>query len=398
MIIKPAGVQLGIVLVLLTASTALADKKQEFREAYQSYQQYIKAGDVEKAAEMAAESYRLGVKIYGKRSVNAASLAIDYANLLNNTGDTKRARKVLKGKLEVLEGEYGRESLKLVPVLFALGRAHYVPGKPEKGLGHYNRLSEILDSHEDELYRAKRNFDIAAALLKAEGNVDTRMFIQKAHSVYAKRLSGRDLRLGLTSYHMGLWSMSDRSYAQATDYFNGALTAFETSDGEMGSLEKTVREMLVSLYESTGQSAEATPHCLALGKARKWVTPVKPLYTREPVIPADLTDSKFSGEVRLTFTVDESGFVSNPGITSESPSEMGAAALAAIREFRYAPRFLDGKPVATDGVSFAFEFDMKRKPRFDTRFEMPPPRGFPDENRQERRDIGDAVGGKGGGK
>jgi len=398
---KSIGMLLVLLIVLVLAGTAYADKEQDFREAYQAYRQYAKAGNTEKATEMAAESYRLGVKVYGKRSVNTANLAINYAKLLNDAGDTKRARKVLKGKLEVLEREYGTESTKLLPVLFALGRAHYRADKPEKGLGYFVRLSEILDGHEDELYRAKRNFDIAVALLRREGNTDTRAFIEKAHSIYVKRLAPEDLRLGLTSYHMGLWSMSDKSHAEAIDYFTAALAAFKAGDGEMGSLEKTVREMLVGLYESAGRRADATPHCLALGKGREWATPVKPLYTKEPVIPADLSGSRFSGEVKLTFTVDASGFVSNPEVASEDPSEMDTVALAAIRGFRYAPRFVGGEPVATDGVSFTFEFDMKR--RFDTRFEMPPPRGFPGESRQERQGLDDPTGGsrdsgKGGGK
>jgi TonB family protein len=85
---------------------------------------------------------------------------------------------------------------------------------------------------------------------------------------------------------MGLWSMlSDKEYGKSVEYFNDALTAFQTNDGEMSDSEEAVRTRLVQAYESAGQSRDATQHCLALGKSQEWVVPAAPLYQRAPDIP-----------------------------------------------------------------------------------------------------------------
>jgi len=386
-------------MALLVTNTALADRRQDFREAYRAYERYAVAGDVAKAKEMAAESYRLGQKVYGKKSPDTAKLAINYAKLLNDAGDVRRSRKVLRGKLEVMEDEYGEHSIKLTSLLHELGRAHYRPNDPQRGLGHFQRASVLLEQHDDELYRAKRNFDIATELLKRGGNADTRSFIEKAHGVYSKRLEPNDFRLGLVSYHMGLWSVSDGEYAESVEYFNAALTAFQRDDGEMSDLERTVRSMLVNAYENAGQSKDATQHCLALGKSQEWVVPAKPLYLQAPDIPEELAESAFAGEVKLAFTVDAAGFVSNARIASASSSDMDSIALEAIRGFRYAPRFVDGRPVDTDGVGFTFDFARPQAKESGRRFSIPPPRGWPAGDRQEGVGSGTPpTGGSGGGK
>jgi hypothetical protein len=396
--LKTGRALLGLLVVLLIAGTAFAGKKQDLEEAQQAYQQSTMAGDVARAKEMAAESYRLGSKVYGRKSPDTAKLAINYAKLLNDAGDTRRARKVLKGKLKVMENQYGKDSIELTSLLFELGRAHYEPENPKEGLGHFQRASVLLEQRDSELYRAKRNFDIMTELLKRGGNADTRSFIEKAHGVYSKRLKPNDFRLGLTSYHMGLWSMlSDKEYAKSVEYFNAALTAFQTDDGKMSDSEEAARTRLVQAYESAGQSKDATQHCLVLGKSQEWVVPAEPLYQRAPDIPKELTKSGFAGKIEMAFTIDAAGFVSNARIVSAKSSDMDNVALDAIQGFRYAPRFVDGQPVSTDDVGYAFNMAKpKRKGRIGRRFSASPQRGFADGGQRDAEpDVG---GGQGGGK
>lgn len=57
-----------------------------------------------------------------KKHVNTAKLAINYSKLLNDTGDHKQARKVLRGKLKVLEKHYGSDAPDLVPVIIQIAK------------------------------------------------------------------------------------------------------------------------------------------------------------------------------------------------------------------------------------------------------------------------------------
>ncbi len=365
---------LGVLLVLLISSLARADTQQDFTAAYRAYQQYTDSGNASQALESASEAYRLGAKLYGKKSVSAAKLGINYATLLNDGGEFRRARRVLKGKLEIMEGEYGSDAVELVSILIELGRANFDLREPEGGLAYFDRTIGLLTNHKNPMYRGKKNFDIASILLRRQGSAFTRKYIEAAHAVYAEHLQPNDVRLGLTSYHMALWSVADEDHATAIDYLLASLGAFKTDDGKMQNLERTARTMLVAALENTGQSELATEHCIALGRDLEWTTPVRPVFSAvDPVLPEGARANALSGEVVLAFTIDEQGFVRNPSVTSSSVPAFDGPVVEMVSQFRYAPRFADGNPVATEDVSFAMSFDFSQ--RRSSRFRIPPPRG-----------------------
>ncbi len=356
----------GLLIVLFLMSPAFADKKEDFREAYQAYKGYVKAGDTEKAMEMAAESYRLGSKVFGKQNPNTAKLAINYAALLNDAGSFRKAGKVLKGKLKIMEDRYGADATELSSVLIELGRSEFDVDKPDEGLGYFIRASRVLEGHENALHRARKNFDIAMLLSKREGNAHTQEYIEKAHAIYSRELPTNDFRRGLTSYHMGRHALDEQQHEKALEYFNGSLDAFRSDDGKMGDLERTVRIQLIAPLEILQRREEATEHCLALGRAQEWKMPVLPIYRTDPVAPLSAIQAGLTGKVTMTFAVDEKGYVVDPRVARSTQKAFNQAALDMIREFRYAPRFADGKPVLTDGVKYSVRFspaDKKRKER-----------------------------------
>jgi TonB family protein len=66
--------------------------------------------------------------------------------------------------------------------------------------------------------------------------------------------------------------------------------------------------------------------------------------------PYDQIEMKF---VEVAVDVNEQGRVRDPRIVSNQGTErMGADAVEAASTARYRPRFVDGKPVATSGVTF----------------------------------------------
>lgn len=398
--LKTGKVLLGLLMALLIEGTAFADKKQDFQEAYQAYQRYMIAGDGTNAREMASESYRLGAKVYGKKDPNTAKLAINYAGLLNDAGSFRAARKVLKGKLKVMEGQYGVNATELSTILIELGRATFNPSKPSRALNHFSRASRVLENHDSALYRAKKNFDIAVILLKREGSALTQPYIEAAHGIYSRELPATDFRRGLTSYHMARHAIEQQLHENAVEYLKMSLDAFKSADAKMGDLERTVRTQLVESLEELQRHELATEHCLALGSRQEWKTPISPLYSKDPLAPPEAVAAGLTGEVTLAFAVDEKGHVVNPRIAHSTEAAFDQAALDMIRRFRYAPRFVDGRPVLTGGLEFTVRFapaqveeERRRTPGFDG-FGGPPPRW-----RLEQTDPGSEIPGpgKGGG-
>ncbi|HEY4988778.1 MAG TPA: energy transducer TonB, partial [Opitutaceae bacterium] len=74
-----------------------------------------------------------------------------------------------------------------------------------------------------------------------------------------------------------------------------------------------------------------------------------------PLYPAALKKSGLKGQAVISVRIDSKGSVDDPVIKSASDPAFGAAALAAIREWRYLPRVKDGNPVETKAdVPFVF--------------------------------------------
>ena len=387
-----------ILVVFFIAPVAAADKGKDFQRAYRSYQQHIEANNLEQALPAAEDAYNLGSRLYGRKSLNAAKLAINYATLLNDTGEFKRARRVLKGKFKIMEETYDTDADELVALLMELGRAEFDTRRPKDGLAYFERISAMLDNHENDLYRGMKNWDIVKILLRRQGNAFTRKYVEAAHEYYSNQLIPSDIRLGLASYHMALWKLADNQFEEAVSYLDASLIAFKTDESQMHELEKTVRMMLVNTLEYAKESELATTHCLALGRNQTWKVPAKPLYVSMPDFPPELTNTALVGEFTLEFTIDEDGFVRNPGVTRSTHADMDEVVMEAIGEFRYAPRFVEGKPVATEGMNYTFSIDFSRAEGKNNFFTRPPLRGWQSGSKSGDDPFTVGGGGKGGGK
>ena len=334
------------------ASASSAGDRVAFQSAYQQYKHHLEAKERSKALDAASQAYTLGSKLFGKKSVNTANLAVNYAVLLNDAEEYRQSGRVLRGRLPVLEEHYGTDAIELVPVLVELGRAKFDPRRPREALEHFSRASWLADNHENKLYRAQQCYDISRELLQRGGIQFAEQFIQSAHSIYTEELEANDVRLGLTSFHMAMWATGRQQFEKAAEYFTGSLTAFKTDDGPMREMEKTVRQRLVELYENMEQPERATEHCLALGAHQSWSTPPTPIHRARPVFSQEAIEDKLSGEVALEFTIDEQGYVRDAAVTRSSNAALNDIAITMIRKYRYAPRFEEGEPVATDSVEY----------------------------------------------
>lgn len=374
----------GLLLLAGLCLVASADRGEDFRAAYEAYRQHAEAGRTAEAKVWADEAYLLGSRLYGRKSVNTARLAINYAKLLNDDAEYKKAAKILRNKIEAVEDAHGTDSPELIPLLVETARAGFDPKKPDAALAHFRRASALLEVDDEVSYRGIKNYEIATELFRRGGTSLSRPFVEAAHAVFSEHLQPNDVRRGLMAYHLGLWTVGDKRPDLAQGHFEDALAAFRI-DGRMGDLERTVRMALVDLHERSGRRDEATPHCLALGTAEVWRMPPRPLYITYPKYAAEEFEGLSEGRVTLGFTVDEEGFVRGPRVLESTRPSLDAGALAAVGGFRYAPRFEDGTWVKTDDVTFTYSFNFedssqesKGKDGFTTEIDLssPPRRGM----------------------
>ena len=214
--------------IAVWASGAWADDRADFSDAYRSYEQHLAANDTERALEAAKQAHRLGSKVFGKNSVNAAKLAINYAALLNDVGQYRRARKTLDGKLEVLEAHYGSGATELVPMMMQLARAAKTP---DGALEHFRRAARLSKGYDDDLIEAQKNYEIMSILLRQGGRAFIEPYVDRTYEIYSEWLEPNDFRLGLMSYHKAQWATARDHHDQALGYLVARCPPSTTPNG-----------------------------------------------------------------------------------------------------------------------------------------------------------------------
>jgi len=85
-----------------------------------------------------------------------------------------------------------------------------------------------------------------------------------------------------------------------------------------------------------------------------FITKVKPVY------PVTASAEGIEGWVWVNYTVTERGDVINAVISSSSHAGVcDQAALNAISQFKYRPRYVNGNPTSINGVTYRFDFEMR---------------------------------------
>jgi tetratricopeptide (TPR) repeat protein len=88
--------------------------------------------------------------------------------------------------------------------------------------------------------------------------------------------------------------------------------------------------------------------------------PIPILATRNVTLPAEQVDERY---VQVEFTVTGQGDVANARVTDENgTARQVSETLQAIRAARYRPKFVNGEPVATTGMTDRAVFRMRKQP------------------------------------
>ena len=100
-----------------------------------------------------------------------------------------------------------------------------------------------------------------------------------------------------------------------------------------------------STPDAPAAAAEKMPsEVVDFAKVTQRPTPIK---YQTPVYPKEAANTRRSGTVVVRFILDEQGIPRNPVCVESSDPIFEAAALAAIKGWRFTPARLDGRTVAT---------------------------------------------------
>lgn len=159
------------------------------------------------------------------------------------------------------------------------------------------------------------------------------------------------------AFNYGAGLMWAQRTGAAIPVLEDALHRFEALNLGDESL-KAAHTYLVHAFEITGQSDNATEHCLAIGRLLSGETETDsvPLYLPMARLGPALKHAR--KPLTVVFTVDSSGFTGNLEVVGESPHPaLMHAALDTVGEFRFAPAFRAETAVAQNDVEYTFHFD-----------------------------------------
>lgn len=343
------------------AGATAQDAKTEFTSAYHAFQDLSRAGKYFDALPYAEQSYRLGAQIYGPEDKNTAALAMNLAHTQLSAARRADALATYDIAIGLYEQSYGKNAMEVIEPLMSRAAASDV----NTAGTYYDRAIKIArgQSTRDELRIAELNLTAGLSLQQRGGLYASGDYLDESYTDYKRLFQPNDLRFGTAAFWLGRYYLFSAKPAKSVPYLTEAATAFEASEGttaRQGAI--AAHAMLVNAYSQLGDSDKATYHCVASGSLGSFGgKDVIPLYRVNPFYPGAARARHDEGWVQIKFTIDASGAVRDPTIIDiEGNKSFGEAGLAALKQWRYAPRFVDGKPADTEGIEVVLRFELEQ--------------------------------------
>lgn len=356
---------IGCVLWCMAARAADSDPAK-LKEAYSQYRSLFEQGNYSASLPYAKQALEIGKAISGNRSKNTATLSHNYGINLLRAHKAKEAGEVLSETIELYKEIYGNQAPELISLYIDLGDARLKE----------NYTSTWYKTHDPALSIAKKVYGEDSAdygfllvtlghfeIVNQAPNGEQRM---KRGYAILKKLETPHPEMYLAEFYMGKLELGHRNYKDARAHLENSLLLLNKGKAGPG-FEQSVHAFLVETLENLGESELATDHLLAIGRqqAESGVADLKPLFTTKPRFPTDAfrpktgtnIDEDKEGHVVLEFDVDEKGFTRDIKVVLlDGPDDYAKPAIEAVEKFRFAPRFVNGKPEMVRFVRYSFRF------------------------------------------
>lgn len=338
---------------LLAPVAALA--QDDFKQVYSDYQAAVTNNDVASIVLHAEQAFNLGLVKFGAHSIDAANLGLNWANGLLVEGkkshelqaaNKAKALNLYLSAITAYEAEFGDDALELVDPLLGASEAE-TDAKAAKRL-----LERAID-----IAKADKNPGLIALVKTAAFdrlastqvyNRAIRNYAIEAFEIYRKELPADSIDRLKASANVASVYFSEKKNDKAIELYEELVKQYSVLTYDHP-YKLMAHSRLVELYERESQSEKSTAHCIAIGSMKPWADAQEqqPIYRVNPDYPFSYLKNRKQGWVEVEFTVSESGFVTEPMIlNSHGGQQFEKTSLAALKDWRYAPKFVDGKAVA----------------------------------------------------
>ncbi|MEO2279600.1 energy transducer TonB [Pseudoalteromonas pernae] len=343
-------VPLAAAILISSAVNATSD---DFNSAYQQYLDAVESGS--NVEEFAKQAYQLGVEKFGDNSINAANLAINYANSIKNTNKEQRKERasLYEQALDIFRNRESNEPLMQVDPLFGLAASSQ---NWRSAANYIDKAISLTQQTNHPKLVADSQIDAAQLLIQQYGYdrdamIKARKYLDQAQEYYQNNVADNTIDNIKLRFNQAVNSAKLNHKNESIDHLLSVVKVFDDNFDADHPIELKAHSMLVELYERSGERDQATKHCLAIAQMSPWQDTQQqtPLYRVEPKFPISAAKRMASGNVVLNILIDEAGFVQSADVvSSEGHSDFKKEALKAVRKWRYAPKFEEGKAVQAE--------------------------------------------------
>lgn len=333
--------------------------EQIFSDTYGAFKQAVKNNEPEKALVLSEQVLTLGKQQFGEESNEAAVLTLSHGNILVMNQRYDEAFEYYDQTESLYEALYGDESVAYVEALVTIQEnlkdslQHLSSSHKAKKKSLLKRLIIVLADGDlaTKAYAGVYHRAALAAVTSAQIPVlrgTLVRFVNNAVDAVAEAHGNDDLRTTETRYISALAYHSANKREAAIDAYERVIAWIDKQTDFSHPYVLSSHAKLVELYEEEGLSDKATEHCIAIGSMTPWDPDqdAEPLYRKDPEFPVGMRNQIREGSAKLSFDIDEQGFVKNIRVDDVTGgSRFGHSAKRALEHWRYAPKFEQGEPV-----------------------------------------------------
>jgi TonB family protein len=291
----------------------------------------VKVGRPADAERHVAYLVQLGDRVYGKRDPRQVPILCFAADWHADLGDFLTARMIYRQAIDIVERKLGPNDTTTVEPLRGLAST-YTQELYFSTLGLRTQTLDRQPTSADGSSNQQK--ELNPRYLGTEGE----KALERAVKILeAQPPSAQDTLLD-TLIQSGDWFQIKHMPEKAIPYYRRA-----------AALSASLTTAAAATPPVAGTTAAAGTEPAPLSFPVRVYYPTPSQATRNTTLPAEQVDERF---VEVQFTVTDSGDVEDARITETNGTQRQSAdTLAAIRAARFRPKFVNGEPVATTGMT-----------------------------------------------
>ncbi len=340
-----------------------------FKQAYEAYQTAVSGKDKKAIVETAEQAYLLGLQEYKNDYLNQAALISNYASAITDSVSrghkdaseiSAKAHALYLKALELYQQADADDRKQLVEPYLNLAKTAPKLHVSKNFLG---KAIKIAEETNDELFLAQTKFAAFSLLMNTKHYTKAvRRYALEAFEVYQEKLPENSLERVRVTYIAAQIHLASKKFEKAEAMFLEVIKQLESLDYSHP-FKLASHARLVDVYEQQGKSDASTEHCIAIGSMKPWNDSQDqvPLFRSNPMYPISYAQRGKSGFVTMSFSINKLGMVINPEVVeSKGGKKFEKESLIALKKWRYAPKFEDGKAVKAENIKLTLDFTLEK--------------------------------------